>query len=295
MKKILITGHSGFIGSNLVNSISDKSKLIGLSTKYLPASIGIKQIKKNILKTSFNQIPNISHIIHLAALTDIKFCQKNPSKCFEVNIRGTAKILELARKRDCKVIFLSTSHVFGKPQFLPINEDHPRIANSIYSASKISGEVLCESYSKSYGIDISIIRLFSIYGPNSPSHLVTNKIISQLLKKNTIKLGNVKTKRDFLYVDDAINAIKIVLKKTHDFNSFNVGTGKSTSILDICKILQKFSQKRVKIESQKSLLRKDDIKDMRADIHKIKKIGWKPKTNLEQGLKQTFYSYSKFR
>jgi len=252
LKKILVTGQSGFIGSHLIDALSKKYSIIGLSMKNLP-QLKISQIKYNIQKISINQIPkNIFCIVHLAALTDVQFCQSNPTKCFDVNVNGTQNMLEIARKRDSKFIFLSTGHVFGVPKKLPINENHPRNPTSIYSASKLSGEILCEAYSKSYGLDVSIIRFFSIYGPNSPPHLVTSKIISQILTKNVLQLGNLYPKRDFLYVDDAIKSIQLILKKLHGFNSYNVGSGNSYSISELCKILEKIANKKIKIKSIKS-------------------------------------------
>lgn len=288
MKKILLTGHSGFIGSHLVDSLSTKYQVVGLAKKILPKS-GLTQIKQDIQKIKVNKIPkNVSYIIHLAALTDVLYCQNNPDECFDVNVKGTQKMLEVARKQDSKFVFLSTGHVSGTPKKLPINENHPRNPTSIYSGSKLAGEILCESYSKTYGMDVSIIRLFSIYGPRSPAHLVTSRIISQLLTNNILYLGNLRPKRDFLYVGDAIKAIELVLRKSHGFNSYNVGSGKSHSIYEICKILIKIAGKKIIIKSKKSTFRKNDIGKIVADCSKIKKLGWKPQTELHEGLKLTY-------
>jgi len=240
LRTLVITGQSGFIGSHLVDSLSKKYKIIGISnikSSLTKIPSNVTQIKQDVRKITEKNLPkNFFCIVHLAALTDVAYCQENPTKCIEVNVNGTQRMLELARKKDSKFLFLSTSHVFGKPIKLPINENHSRIPTSIYSASKLCAENLCEAYSKAYGLDISIIRLFSIYGPKSPLHLVTSKIISQLLTKNVIHLGNVKPKRDFLFINDTIDAIQIVLKKMNGFNSYNVGSGKSHSIFEVYKM-----------------------------------------------------------
>jgi len=178
--------------------------------------------------------------------------------------------------------------VFGNPKQIPIDENHPKQPTSIYSASKLTGEILCESYSKTYGLDISIARLFSIYGPNSPKHLVTSKLIQQLLKGNLIELGNTRPKRDFLYIDDVINALKIILKNTKGFNSYNIGSGKSYSIENLCKRLVKISNKNIQFKSKKSLSRTKDIPNIIANCSKIKKLGWKPQMKLNDGLKLTY-------
>jgi len=287
LKKILITGHNGFIGSHLVKSLSNYN-LIGISEK-INKNNEITQIKKNITKLTIHDIPkDIFCIIHLAALTDVKFCQDNPKKCYDVNINGTLNILEITKQLGSKLIFVSTSHVYGKPKKVPINEDSTTHPESIYSGSKLAGEVLCESYSKSFDLDISILRLFSVYGPNAPQHLVTSRIISQLLTKNNISIGNTFPKRDFVFIDDVIKAIYMVLERSSGFNIFNIGSGKSHSILDLCTTLQKISGKKSTIKSIKSLKRKNETLEIVSNISKIKKLGWKPTTSFVNGLKKTY-------
>lgn len=288
MKTILVTGHSGFIGSHLVNSLSRKFQIIGLSNK-ITTNSSIIQIKKNIDNISISDLPKeIFCIIHLAALTDVEYCNDNPSECFKVNSLGTQKMLEISRKKNSKFIYFSTSHVFGIPKKLPITENFPKRPTSIYSASKLMGEILSESYSKTYKTDVSIARLFSIYGPDSPKHLVTSRIIQQLLKDSTIKLGNLSPKRDFLYIDDVIKAVETILKNTKGFNQFNIGYGKSHSIGDICKRLIKIADRDIKIKSKKTFSRKDDIPNIVANCSKLKKLGWIPKIGLNEGLKLTY-------
>jgi len=226
--------------------------------------------------------------MHLAALTDVSYCNNHPSKTFQVNALGTQNLLEIARNTNSKFIYLSTSHVFGNPKQIPIKENHPKQPTSIYSASKLTGEILCESYSKTYGLDISIARLFSIYGPNSPKHLVTSKIIQQILKGKIVELGNTKSKRDFLYIDDVIKALEILLKNTKGYNSYNIGSGKSYSIETLCRRAIEISNKNIQFKSKKSLSRTKDIPNIVANCSKIKKLGWKPQMKLNDGLKLTY-------
>lgn len=284
MKKIVITGYNGFVGFHLVNTLSKKYAIVGISNT--PATTQkILKIRRDVRTINAKELPkDVYSIIHLAALTDVVYCQNNPTICYDINVKGTQNMLEIARKLDSKFIFVSTSHVYGIPKKLPINEEHPTKPTSMYSASKIAGEVICESYAKSYGMDLSITRLFSVYGPNSPPHLIISKIISQLLKNSTIRIGNLYPRRDFLYVADAVDAIKLVTRKSNKFNVYNVGTGKSHSILQICNIIKKISNKSPKIKSVTSQRRTNEINDIRADISKIKKLGWKPRIDIKEGL-----------
>lgn len=243
--------------------------------------------------TKVNNISNdISCIVHFAALTNVDYCQNNPKECFDVNVMGTQNMLEVARKHDSKFIFASTSQVFGIPQKLPISENAELHPSSIYATSKTAGELLCETYSKSYGLDIVVVRLFSIYGPKSPPYLVTTKIITQIINGNKIRIGNLSPKRDFLYVSDAVSAFKLLINKNlKGFSKFNVGFGKSFSIKEICRKVIKISEKKISIESDKQLFRRSEIPNLICNTYKIRKLGWKPKISLEEGLQMTFESF----
>ena len=287
-KKILITGSQGFIGSHLVCELATKNSIIGLNSILDKRKKNYTPIKKDIVKITPNEISgNLDGVIHLAAVTDVDYCNKNPRKCFTTNVLGTQNALDVARKKDCKFVFLSTAHVYGAPKKLPIKEDHPTNPTSIYSASKLAGEVCCTGYAKSYGMDVSIIRLFSVYGPKSPPHLVTSQIVSQLGKKS-IMLGNLNTRRDFVYISDVVRAIVTVMTKSRRLDVYNVGTGKSNSILDIYETLTKISGKKTPIKSIRSKQRKGDIKEMRSDISKIRKLGWRPTVTLSAGLQMLY-------
>ena len=291
MKQIIITGHNGFLGSNLLlKLISEKYDITGIS-KTIKKNNLIKQIKRNILDIKESDIANNSCIIHLAAITNVAYCEKYPEECYKVNAIATQKILEIARKKNCSLIYPSTSHVYAIPHKLPIKEAHPTNATSVYSESKISGEKLCETYSKSYGLNISVLRLFSTYGPKNSEYKVESRIITQLLSNRPIKIGNLFPKRDFVYIDDVIRAFQTVMKNLKGFNTYNVGSERSYSIQEICNILKKLSGKKNPIIVDKKKLRKNDIKNVVSDCSKIKKLGWKPRVSINKGLELTLNWY----
>lgn len=291
METVLITGYNGFIGSHLVPELQNNFRIIGISTSKTP-KLRIQQIKKDITKITSQDIPHkISYIIHLAAMSDVDFCEEHPHKAFLINVYGTQQVLEIARKKNSNLLFMSTSHVFGSPKTSTINEVYHKDPQSIYAATKLEGEILCKSYANSYGLNIDIARLFSLYGPNNPQHSVVNSIIQQILTRQTITLGSTKTKRDFLFIKDAVKAILLIMKKNHGFNDYNIGTGKSSSIMDVCSILKKISQKEIPIKSVNSKIRKKDAFQLISDSNKIKKLGWNPTTTLYHGLRTTYEWY----
>ena len=190
------------------------------------------------------------------------------------------------------MIYPSTSHVYAIPHKLPIKETHITNPTSVYSESKISAEKLCEMYSKSYGLNISVLRLFSTYGPKNSEYKVESRIITQLLSNRTIKIGNLSPKRDFVYIDDVIRAFQIVIKNLKNFNIYNVGSERSYSIQEVCNILKKLSGKKIPIITDKTKLRKNDTKNVVSDCSKIKKLGWKPKISIGEGLELTLGWYT---
>ena len=289
---ILVSGSNGFIGKNLLNHFLSEYDVFAINKTLDKKRKGYHPIKYDI--SSVAKIPitkKFTGIIHMAAATDVLWCDQHPRECFKINVEGTLRLLDLARKNDCRLIYLSTAHVYGRPKINPISEEHQTNPESIYAASKLAGEILCRAYAKSYDLNISIVRLFSVYGPFSPNHLVTSRIISQLNNKE-IKLGNMMTKRDFIFVDDVISAIKLIFKKSKGFNIYNIGMGKSHSIFEICNLIKEISGKNIPISTKSSLVRKHDIKEIMANNQKIKKIGWTPKTELKQGLKITLDWYA---
>tara|TARA_B100001142_G_C14337311_1_gene656413 strand:+ start:1178 stop:2062 length:885 start_codon:yes stop_codon:yes gene_type:complete len=291
LKKITITGHTGFIGQNIINELDErKFNITGISRTRLD-DINVNQIRKNIQNIKNSDIEKESTIIHLAGMTNVLECEKNPTECFKINVGCTQKILQIAKEKKCKVIFPSTSHVYGLPKKIPIDENQVVNATSIYSASKIAGEILCEGYSNSYKMDIGVFRLFSAFGPRNSDYKVESQIISQLLNKKKIKIGNLSPKRDFIYISDVVNAIKSIMSNLKGFEIYNIGTGKSNSIKELYSTLKKISGKNIPIETIKNHSRKIDIPNVVCDNRKIRKLGWEPKISFFNGLEMTYDSY----
>ena len=296
MKEILVTGSSGFIGNYLIPQLLKQNyKVFGISKRkqksfknFISSSMDINKITNSKLQNNF------SKIIHMAALSDVDYCNLNPSKCYELNVGGTQKMLEIVRKKDAEFIFLSSSHVYGNSKNLPLSETESSSPLSHYASSKKMGEILCETYSLTYGLDIRIARMFSIYGPNSSKSNLVFNIINQVIHDSQITLGNITPKRDFIFIDDVISGLlNIINSKKKGYDIYNLGTGKSTSIVDLINLVLNFSNKKMRVISKKDKIRKNDVLDVCANISKMSShFNWKPQVSLKKGLEITCKYYS---
>lgn len=280
---ILITGSKGFVGENICkSSFNNKYNLITDNHK----DNQINDITKLEYFDNFND--KIDLIIHLAAKTSINDSLNNPYETYYKNIVGTLNLLEFAKRKNItNIIFLST-YVYGKPQYLPIDENHPINPHSPYNKSKIIAESLCEDYSKIFGIDIVILRPFYLYGYNRKKNTLISSILDQINTNKIIKLSNKKTSRDFLYISDFIELLNnIVNAFPSGYNIYNVGSGTSYTLTEISMRIANLLNKKVRICYDESI-RKQDINEMVADITKISKdFDWKPKIDIDQGLSLT--------
>ena len=232
-------------------------------------------------------------IIHMAAHSDVTYCNLNPTKCYELNVKSTQKMLEIARKNDSNFIFLSSSHVYGNPIKQPIVEDSVCNPSTHYASSKKMSEILCETYAKTYGLDIQVARLFSVYGPKSPKSNLIFNIIDQIINGSKIILGNTYPKRDFIFISDVIMGLtKILNSKKKGFQVYNLGSGKSVSVENIVKNCLTISNKKLKTISSKEKRRKNEIINIQANISKMEKeFNWKPEISLKKGLEITYNHY----
>jgi nucleoside-diphosphate-sugar epimerase len=294
LKKILITGATGFIGTHLIPQLIKNHKIVGISKNKVKSSKNF--ISSNIDLTNKNlKIKNeYTDIIHMAAHSDVTYCNLNPTKCYDLNVKSTQKMLEIARKKDSNFIFLSSSHVYANPIKQPILENSICTPSTHYASSKRMSEILCETYAKTYGLNIQIVRLFSVYGPRSPKSNLIFNIINQIINNSKIILGNTYPKRDFIFVSDVITGlIKILNSKKKGFQVYNLGSGKSISVEDVVKNCLIISNKKLKIISLKEKRRKNEVMNMQANILKMKKeFNWKTEISLKKGLEMTYNHYS---
>ena len=306
MKKILITGATGFIGSHLTELCVEKGFEVIAFDRYNPNySLGWleKSKYKKDINFVFGDIRDYDSVLktmmgckivfHLAALVGIPYSYLSPLAYIKTNVEGTYNILESSKHLNIEqTIITSTSEVYGSAKYVPIDEKHSLTAQSPYSASKISADQLAFSYWNSFQLPIKIIRPFNIYGPRQSSRAVIPSIIIQTLNnKDEIKLGNIEPSRDFTYVTDTCNAFLAILKMKNFFgNTLNVGSNNEYTIENIAKkILKRFNSKaKLKKEERRVRTQKSEVIRLVCDNTQIiKHTNWKPKISIEEGLDRT--------
>jgi UDP-glucose 4-epimerase len=299
-KKVLVTGGAGFIGSHLVRKLLDSDYTIlvvdDLSVgrrDLLPPSNELKFVKLNIgdenslCKVLSKFRPNI--VIHLAAIHFIPFCNANPQRTFEVNVLGTRNLLECCRRIKPETLIYTSSATVYKDSSNPLTEDSSTEPIDIYGMTKLVGEDLFRCFQHEEGIGVRVLRLSNVYGPNDLNPHVIPEIVRQLKSGGrVIKLGDLSTVRDFIYVDDVVEAIMRVIGRTeNDFDIFNVGTGEGHSVKEILNIIEELIRKELHVNVEKNKLRKHDKKYLVLDVKKIQRVaGWAPKVELKQGLRR---------
>ena len=280
---ILVTGSSGFIGKHLIKELlKDKNNSVfELNSDW--GDIAIKEIK----------LKKIDHVIHLAAKSFVPESWEDPYPFYRTNVLGAANVLEFCRKNECDLTALS-SYIYGKPIYLPINEKHPIRPYNPYSHSKILSEEIYEYYRKNFNLIINILRPFNIYGPGQKDVFIIPKIIKQVLDKKieTLELLDLKPKRDYLYIDDFIEAIIKTIKKNNN-STYNVGYGSSISIKNIVEIIMETAGINKQI-IETGITRPNEIMDVVADIKKIKnELNWHPKIKFKNGIEKCLNSHKK--
>jgi nucleoside-diphosphate-sugar epimerase len=304
--KILITGVAGFIGSNLGKKLLESNhEVIGIDcfTDYYSHEIKEKNISnlfnydafkfydKDLYLFPIEDIcDGVDCIFHLAAQPGVRLSWGNN---FDVYVRNniivTQKILESIKNHKIKkFIFASSSSVYGNVDKLPISENTATRPNSPYGVTKLDGENLCHLYYKNYGIPVTILRYFSVFGPGQRPDMGFHNFITSIIKeKEIIIYGSGNQTRDFTYIDDVVNANISTLDSDKDGEIINIGGGNRISINDTIKLLQDIIGMKAKIKYVETA--KGDVEHTRADISKASRLlGYYPKIGVEEGLKKQY-------
>ncbi len=317
MKKILVTGSEGFIGSHLVellvsrgysvralvqyNSFNNKGWLEELDSKTLSS---VETVLGDIRDPNLVRrvVRGCDSVIHLAALIAIPYSYSSPHSYVETNINGTLNVLEAVKELEVgKLIQASTSEVYGTAEFVPITENHPLKGQSPYAASKIGADQLARAYFASYGTPVQIVRPFNTYGPRQSTRAVIPTIIMQLVNgQHEIEIGNLDATRDFSYVVDTALGFIAALEYQGGFGEvFNLGSNFEVSIRDTVDKIAKLMDREVSIRQSTRRLRpaKSEVERLWSDNSKaLSTFNWKPLytdlSGFERGLSESIDWFS---
>ena len=300
----MITGGLGFIGSHLVDSLLKKNNDIMILTKSLSKKSNISALNKkiNIKKidvTNFQKVgkvienfkPNI--IIHLAGNTSHSKSFEKPLQDVDSNLKTTLFMLEKIKqlKIPCRFILGSTFIVIGKPTKLPVNERTSCNPTTIYGTNRLASEHLCKIYHDLYGINTNIFRITNSYGPREqiiPNKNAINFLIHKASKKEKISIYNKgKFFRDLIYVDDVISGINTIIRKGKSGELYWISSGNKTWFKKFAETLQKFTECEINYPPTPNYTKKVDVGNFVVNNSKLKKLGWKPKVTINEGIKKT--------
>ena len=303
IKNIFITGGAGMIGLEIANQLIKKNynvKIYDLAEqiikhrKIINKKIQISYgsiLDETTLKT---EMKNYDIVYHMAAMLGVKKTEKNALDCLNININGTKNTLESCVFNNVKkIIFASSSEVYGEPNKNPISEKFDTKGKTLYGVSKIAGEELCKAYYEKYGLKYLIIRYFNTYGPNQNLEFVIRKFIENSLKNKTLVInGNGKQIRSYTFVSDSAEAtIKLSLLNNIKNLVFNVGNGLDPiNLKDLAHKIIKKSKSKSKIIFLTNFTKSDRKKSREiffryCDTSKLKKyIRWKPKVRIDEGI-----------
>lgn len=310
MKRVLVTGAAGFIGSNLTSRLVTEgyqvSGIDNFDDFYDPAlklnniaefiaNPKFKLFKGDIrdkafLRSVFNE-DKPDYVVHLAARAGVRPSIEQPDLYYDVNVNGTLCLLEVMRECDVKnLIFASSSSVYGNNQKVPFSEtdsvDNPI---SPYAATKKAGELLCHTYHHLYNFNIYCLRFFTVYGHNQRPEMAIQQFGRLIEQENIIRMyGDGSSRRDYTYIDDIISGITASINLVSGYEIINLGNNDTVKLIDLIRLIGTIIGKEPMIEELP--MQPGDVNITYADIDKAKKLlNYQPKHSIEEGLNKMFH------
>jgi len=313
--KILITGAAGFIGSHLVEEAVKRGHEVKAFVRYNSANrwgwLEFSEVKENIevitgdirdYDSVKDAMKNVEIVFHLAALIAIPYSYVSPLAYIKTNIEGTYNVLQAAREYGNvqDVLVTSTSETYGTAQYVPIDEKHPMVGQSPYSAAKISADQLAISFYRSFGLPVKIVRPFNTYGPRQSARAVIPTVITQIMGgKKKLKLGNIHPTRDLTFVKDTVKGFWAIANSGTKLRGeiTNIGMNEEISIYNLVQKIARLMNSEIEVvtDSQRVRPEKSEVERLMCNNKKIKEnTDWRPDYTLDSGLSETIKWFEKF-
>jgi len=286
---ILVTGADGFIGKRMAEELRKKGHHV-IGYCHIDGDISNKEALAQYTACA------VDTVYHFAARTFVPDSWKDSYEYFNVNVMGTVTVLEFCRKNRCKAVLMS-SYVYGEPQFLPVSEEHPLVAVTPYHETKMVMEHIGRFYSEHFSIPVTVFRPFNVYGMGQNEEFLLPKIMKQLLDKDIsrVRLMDLAPKRDYVYINDVIEALCCALAAREGFHVYNIGTGRSYSVEEAVKICMKVTGIEKPYDTAQEV-RISEISDCVADISKLEHdFGYHVQYTLQDGIQDWYRELQKQR
>ena len=306
MKKVLVTGADGFIGSHLTEMLVAKGYKVKALSQYnsfnnwgwlekINCKKDVDIFSGDIRDLSYCKYisKDIDIIFHLAALIAIPYSYQAPESYIDTNIKGTVNMCQAAMENHVsRIIHTSTSEVYGTAKYIPIDENHPLQPQSPYSATKIAADAMAMSFYNSFDLPLTIARPFNTYGPRQSARAIIPTIITQIASgKKEIELGDLTPSRDFNYVEDCCRGIIMLAENASVIGkTLNIGSNTEVSISDLFELIKELMQSDVtsNFDKQRKRPNKSEVFRLCCDNKKIEElVGFKSQINIRDGLKKT--------
>ncbi|MCS6976573.1 MAG: GDP-mannose 4,6-dehydratase [Gemmatales bacterium] len=305
---VLVTGAGGFIGSHLVERLVREGCRVRAMLHYdsradrgnlehVPSEVlgEVEILRGDVTDSHFmlRAVDGCAVVFHLAALIAIPYSYQAPGAFVQTNVVGTLNVLEACRwHRTPRLVHTSTSECYGTAQYTPIDEQHPLVGQSPYSASKIAADKLVESYHLSFGVPAVVLRPFNTFGPRQSARAVIPSILAQLLAgASQLRLGDLTPVRDMNYVINTVDAFVAAAERDEAVGQVvHVGTGRGVSIGELAELAMRTVGRTVPIVTDHQRLRPpgSEVRLLLCNWSRAEKLlGWRPTVGLEEGMEHT--------
>lgn len=276
MKSVLVTGADGFLGSHVLRDLTRRGFNV----------FPMRRIDGDVTKsTTWETFPASDYLVDLAGLTFVPASWQNPTNFVQSNSVSTSHALDFCRKNKTKMIFLST-YLYSSKLRTPIKETDEIDPANPYALSKLLGEQLCSFYAKQFGVEVIILRPFNVFGSGQNMRFLIPSIIYQAMKGDEISVLDTRPARDFVFIEDLLDAVYKSLTTDLRFGIVNVGTGVASTVEQLILSLADVIGRKLSINSSNQE-RFGEINSTQADISQAKLLlGWQPKWSLSQGLRE---------
>jgi UDP-glucose 4-epimerase len=275
-KRVLVTGASGFIGAALLPALGRAGHQVATY------DVGEGDISRDPL-----ELNGVEHVFHLAAKTFIPDSWRDPFSYYQVNVMGTLNVLEACRRAGSSVTLMST-YLYGVPLRLPIAEDHPLDPTNPYSHGKAMMESLGAFYSAKFRLNVTVLRLFNIFGPGQREEFLIPSIVSQVLDPAAawIEVADLEPRRDYLYIDDLVAALLATLENPRSFGLYNIGSGMAFSVGEVIAAVQQAAGTNKPVRSRGER-RPGEVLETLANTQRARaELNWEPVVSFGEGIRR---------